>query len=697
VAVLAVAACGVLGLAGTAATVGALKLYAADLPSLDDLNSNHLPQATRIYDRNGTLIEELYRENRTVVRLARISPMLRMATISTEDRTFYQHQGVDYRRVAIAFAYDMTHRSSAQGASTISQQVIKDSVLADPAKTVDRKIRELMLAEEMERRYTKDEILELYLNTIFYGNGAFGAEAAAETYFGRHAADLDLAQAAFLAGLPQQPSVYNPFGSAEQRAAALGRWRQVLDAMVVTGDATPAAASDAAAEDLLGQMAQHRKDASSRDPRTAHFVDFVVQDLVASYGERALYEGGLQVTTTLDLQAQLAADAAVKAAVGKFRAKGANTGALLAIDPAGGGVLAMVGSADYTRDDISGQINLTTAFRQPGSSFKPYTYAAAFERGSVTAATRVDDQDDTIGGARFSDWDGKREGWIPVRQALVESRNLPALWTYKNLGAGPVLDLTQRLGVTIRGDTGNLTATIGSVDVRMIDHVAAFAAFDNGGYRVVPRAVNRVVDGSGRLLESHAAARSGYRVMSPELAYLVTDILKGPPQQYLGTSGKPVAAKSGTTEAWSGAWWVGYTPDLAVGAFMAHVNPGEQCTSGFARLAPKAMQVSGWVCPTDAIWGEDVGQAMWKPFVQAYYQTHAWPQPWAQPEGIVKRTVCKLDGNLAGDKIPADQRYDEIFIRDGGEPAAACGSAPPPGSQGVASPAPTPSATPPPR
>jgi membrane peptidoglycan carboxypeptidase len=216
----------ILGVGGTLGTIGVVDYYAGDLPSLDSLNEAGLPQASRIYDRNGTLIDVLYHENRTVVPLAKISPLLRQATVATEDRTFYTNRGVDWRRLAIAGVYDLSHRASAQGGSTITQQVIKNTLLKDEAqsKDVGRKIRELLLAEELERRYSKDQILELYLNTINYGHGALGAEAAANYYFGVHAADLNLAQASFLAGLPQWPARYDPFGTADQQAAATERW-----------------------------------------------------------------------------------------------------------------------------------------------------------------------------------------------------------------------------------------------------------------------------------------------------------------------------------------------------------------------------------------------------------------------------------------------------------------------------------------
>lgn len=666
------------GLAGTAATIGIVDYYSADLPSITGLSADNLPQATRIYDRHGTLIDELYTENRTVVPLSRISPWLRAATISVEDRTFYQNSGVDYRRILGAAAFDLTHRAAAEGASTITQQVVKNDVLTNE-KTISRKIKELILAEEMERRYSKDEILSLYLNSIFYGDGAFGAEAAAETYFGAHAAQLTLPQASYLAGLPQQPSGYDPFVGPDARAASKQRWREVLNSMVTTGDITPAVAHAAFTTDIWSSMdAAHRAAATTlRDPRTAHFVDYVVQYLVRTYGVNETYEGGLRVVTTLDLPSQYSAVREVQHGVAVYRSKGANTGALLAMDPRSGEILAMVGSAGYDDASISGQVNLTLVPRQPGSSFKIYTYGAALEGGLYTAASRVDDQHPVIGGHRFSDWDGRLEGWISLRRAFVESRNLPALWVYKKVGSRAVTNFARRLGITTPIDPNSLTVTIGSSDVRMIEHLSAYAAFANGGYRVEPHAVLEVTDAQGRRMESYDGAGSHVRVISPELAYLVTDILRGPVRDYLGTAlaGRPVAAKSGTTEAWTGAWWIGYTPTLAVSTFMAHIDSSPRCTSGFSYLA--SFPTSGWMCPTDVLWGEQVGQTVWAPFVEGYYARHPWPAAWTRPPGIVTDSVCRLDGNLATQNTPPGEKYDEIFIRGTGEPTAACGGAEP--------------------
>ena len=686
---------GVLGSAGTVAVVG---YYSQGLPSLDQLREGNLDQTTRIYDRNGVQLTSLYQENRTVVPLSRVAAVLQDATISVEDRSFYSHQGVDYRRVVIAAAYDLTHRSSAIGGSTITQQLIKNDVLCATCaaggtngageQSFSRKMRELLLAEELERRYTKQQILELYLNSIFYGNHAFGIEAAAQTYFGVPAAGLTIPQASFLAGLPQSPSAFNPFGSPTQKQAAKDRWEEVLQSMVANHKLSPAQGDTAARTDIWTPMAAHHAAGGTGvDPLTGHFVDYTMQYLRDhAYDDKTLLTGGLRVYTTLDLATQQKADKSVKDGVAAMRYKGANTGALLAMDPRTGEILAMVGSADYGSDGIQGQVNLTDVGRQPGSSFKPYTYALALQSGQYTASTLVNDKDATIGGTRFTDWDGRTQGYISLRQAVEQSRNLPALWTFRDIGPQRVIDFAHKLGAAGNFDANSLTTTIGSGDIKMIDHLAAYSAFDNGGHRVYPHPVVRILDSAGKTLPAFPENTVGGPVLSAGLAYLTTNILHGVPGKELGMNSLPVAGKTGTTDGYTSAWMMGYTPDLAVGTFMGHINAGDKCGSGFTAYGSPGQPTSGWMCPTKVLWGEDVGAVLWKPFLQSYYSGgRGWPAMWARPDGIVSLTVCSSDGGLADASTPAGQRRTEIFLKD---------AQPRPCGQNVAPGVPTP--TPPP-
>jgi len=685
-------------LLGTGATIGIVDYFAGDLPSIDAIQAANLIQTTRIVDRNGSLIEAVYHQNRTVVALSKINVTLQKATIATEDRTFYNNSGVDYRRLAIAIVYDLTHRTSTLGGSTITEQVVKNDVLDTEeaqSRTISRKFRELLLAEEMERRYTKQQILELYLNSINYGNGAYGAEAAAETYFQVHASQLSWAQASFLAGLPQAPSDYDPFGTPDQRDAARTRWGEVLDSLVAVGDLSRSTADGVYASDLMTKMiAAHRTLPPAHNALTAHFVDYVIQYVRKRYGDQALYEGGLTITTTLDMRTQAMADRWVKAGVRTYARRGVNTGAMLVMNPADGEILAMVGSADYNNASIRGQINLTgmdpLGWRGVGSSFKVYTYAAALQAGLVTPATLLNDQTGVIGGHTFNDWDGKHEGYVTLRSALAQSRNLPALWTYSQEGGDRVVSLMHSLGVSARIENPQgVATTLGHDALSMAQHLAAYSSFDNGGYRVTPTAVLRVTDASGRVLESFDPNFGHVQVITPELGYVMTDLLRGPVKLYLGGLGaRPVAGKSGTTEAYTGSIFIGYTPNLAVAASLMHINEGAKCTSGYAYLATN-FPPSGWMCPTSVLFGEDVGISVWKPFLTEYYSKHAWPAMWAQPDGVATRQVCPYDGGLI-----ASGGYSEIFLKDVAVPTYQCGSRPYPGEAPYVAPAPSPAPAP---
>ncbi len=681
---MALVAISAVGLLGTVTAIGMVDYFAGDLPTIEQLQTSKLTQTSRILDRNGNLIEALYHQNRTVVPLSKISNKLQRATIDTEDRSFYANNGVDYRRLLIAIYYDLTHHSATLGGSTITQQVVKNDVLDTQeaqSRTISRKFHELVLAEEMERRYSKQQILELYLNSINYGNGAYGAEAAAETYFQVHASDLNLAQASFLAGLPQAPSDYDPFGTPDQLDAAKQRWRQVLDGMVTVGDVTSAAANAAWNSDLIDKMvAAHKTLPSSHNPLTAHFVDYVEQYIAARYGTRALYEGGLKIYTTLDLPTQALADRWVKSGVGTYASRGVNTGAMLVMNPGDGEILAMVGSADYNNAAIRGQINLTgvdpLGWRGVGSSFKLYTYGAALQAGLVNPASLLNDQTGVIGGHTFNDWDTKHEGYISLRTALAQSRNLPALWTYGRVGGAQVTTFMHQLGVTatIENPDGVAT-TLGHDPISMAEHLAAYSAFDNGGYRISPHPVLKVVDADGSVLEALDTNAPRVQVISPDLGYLMTDLLRGPVKLYLGGLGaRPVAGKSGTTEAYTGSIFIGYTPNLAVAASLMHIDAGPDCKSGYAYLATN-FPPSGWQCPTGVLFGENVGVSVWKPFVEAYYSTHPWPATWVQPPGVITRMVCSYDGGYV-----STGGYNEIFLKGVGEPTYPCGANPPPGA-----------------
>ena len=646
-----------------ACVVGAgtfLYSYAGDLPSLDHLNAQTLPQTTRIYARDGTtLLEERYQQKRTVVPLDQISWDLRHATIAIEDKDFYNHGAVSPLRMIAAGLYDVVHRNAAQGGSTITQQLVKNYLLADSAqdRSLDRKARELVLSVELEREYSKDQILQMYLNTIFYGNQAFGIEAASQTYFGVPAAKLDLAQSSFLAGLPQRPSYFNPFLKTGY-AGARARQRQVLDSMVRDGYVTAALADRAWAQDLEARLTTASQVAGGRRSSLApHFVDYVWSQLEQRYDPNYLLKGGLRIVTTLDPRTQQLAEKAVQDGVAHFaKSNGVNNGAMLVMNPHTGEVLAMVGSADYFNAAIGGQVNYAVSPRQPGSSFKPYTYVTALTNGWAPASPL----DDSHGATAFKgypvhDWDGKELGTITLRQSLQQSRNISSVHLFQDVGIDKVFDLARSLGISTPMEP-TLPTTLGASELRMIDHLSAYSAFANGGHRVRSATVLEVRDGQGALLESNPPRPdSGEQVLSPAVTYLLTDILKGAVKPGLGIV---AAAKSGTTTDFKDAWYVGYTSDLAVASWM-----GRTVTSP----APRNESMNG-------LWGETGPASSWRQFLKAYYAGRK-PADFSRPAEVISTTVCKLTGQPAVD-IPAELAVTELVVKGAAPLAASCGGSP---------------------
>ncbi|HEX9096006.1 MAG TPA: transglycosylase domain-containing protein [Candidatus Dormibacteraeota bacterium] len=637
-----------------------LYTYAGEMPSLDHLSAQSLPQTTRIYARDGTtLLEERYQQRRTVVPLSEIAWDLRHATISIEDKDFYNHGAVNPIRMLAAGVYDLIHQRAAQGGSTITQQLVKNYLLGPNAssRSLDRKARELVLAVELERQYTKDQILEMYLNTIFYGNQSFGVEAASQTYFGTSARQLNLAEASFLAGLPQRPSDLNPFLS-EGFTRARARQRDVLDAMVRDSYVSAAAADKAYAVDLKPLLAAAQKSAAShRTSLAPHFVDYVWSELEQRYDPGYLLRGGLKIVTTLDPRAQALAQQAVHDGVARFaKSNKVNNGAMLVMNPHTGEVLAMVGSADYSNADIGGQVNYTASPRQPGSSFKPYTYVTALMNG-WTPASPLDDSNGAhaFPGYPVHDWDLKELGTITLRQSLQLSRNISSVHLFKDVGMQKVFATARSLGINTPLDP-SLPTTLGASELRMIDHLSAYSAFANGGHFVRPMDVLEVRDAAGTVLESNPPqADAGNRVLPAAAAYQLTDILKGAVHQSLGF---PVAAKSGTTTDFKDAWYIGYTTDVAVASWMGRT---------VTQPTPHNESMNG-------LWGEIGPASSWRQFMKAYYPTKK-PADWVRPGELVPTTLCKLTGQPAPSDVSPDLAIQDLVVLDpAAPPPAPCGS-----------------------
>ena len=515
------------------------------------------------------------------------------ATIAIEDKHFYFHPGVDPVAIARAVVSNIKNdpRGSGdlQGASTITQQLIKNTLLT-PEKTYTRKIKEIILALWAERLYSKDEILQMYLNEAPYGGPAWGIEAASQTYFGKGAGNLTLAQAAYLAGLPASPTQFSPYGTNPELGKL--RQKQVLESMVDKKFITRKLANQAYSADL-GLKPQ------INNIYAAHFVMHVKDLLSAKYGQRVVSQGGLKIQTTLDLNWQEQVEKAVSEEVGKLSGLNVKNGAAMVVDGTTGQILAMVGSKDYHESQF-GSFNVTTALRQPGSSIKVATYATAFKQGFSPGTTILDSpvsfQDGT---ARYTpiNYDGRFHGPVSIRTALGSSYNIPAVKMLATVGLENMIQTAKDLGITTFNDPGRfgLSLTLGGGEVKMIDMMAAYGTLSQLGKRFDATPILKVTDSDGNILEQYQS--KPVQALEPEIAFLITDILSdnkartpafGPASQ-LNIPGYTVAVKTGTSDNKRDNWTFGYTPQYVVGVWVGNndnspMNPA--LTSGVTGAAP---------------------------------------------------------------------------------------------------------------
>ncbi len=586
--------------------IGTLRWLMVDLPAPDRLYERAAAPSTRIYDRQGRLLYEILDPHggaHTPVSLAQIPTACVNAAISTEDASFYRNPGVDGWAILRALWINLRGGEILSGGSTITQQLARNLLLSPEERveiSLERKLRESILAWRLARTYSKDEILTLYLNETYYGNLAYGIEAAARTYFSKSAAELDLAECALLVGLPQSPARYNPLQAPD---VALARQSVVLGLMVKHGHISQPEAELALREKLHF--------ASVPFPIQApHFVMYVRGQLEHEFGLEAIYTQGLQVHTTLDLDAQNAARRIVQYRLAQLADPRADqpphnvrNGAVVVMDPSSGEVLAMVGSPDYFDPRIDGAVNSTVTSRQPGSSIKPITYAAAFDPARpdpFTAATMMVDVR-TAYVTREGDpyvprnYDRQWHGPVLLRQALASSYNLVAVKVMEHVGIEQMAALARSMGITTFDDTDRfgLALTLGGGEVRLLELTAAYGAFANGGHRVEAVTIERVTDSAGRLLKVWQTT-PGPRVMDERVTYLITDVL-GDNLARSPTFGensalrlsRPAAAKTGTTTDWRDNWTLGYTPDLVVGVWAGNVdNEPMEHVSGVVGAAP---------------------------------------------------------------------------------------------------------------
>src|SRR6059036_1237616 len=560
----------------TAAGVAALWAFTIlprSLPSVTALETFQPLQGTKVYDDNDELLTELHVERRIFVPLAHIPQTLRDAVIATEDRRFYSHFGVDPIGVARAVYQNYRRGRFVEGGSTITQQLTKVLFLT-PDKSLERKMKEAALALELERRYSKDRILEMYLNQVYFGNGAYGVEAASRTYFGKSVTELSVKEAALVAGLPRAPTTYSPF---EHSEAAKRRREVVLRRMVEYGALKDADAKKLARADL-GLIPPERRRTTGQ-----YFLEFVQQTLEAKYGADMVFKGGLNVYTTLSPTMQLAAEQSLKDGLKALegRSKSARPGerpegAIVTIEPQTGYVRAMVGGYDFFRSEFNRAVQ---ARRQPGSAFKPFVYVAALESG-FTPASRVDDAPVSyaIGGTgqtwKPENYDRKFRGPTTLQQAVEESINVVTVKLQEQIGLSRTVRVARRFGITSPLDV-NLSLALGTSDLTLLELTSAYATLANQGAWLAPTKVRYVTDAQGKLLEEHIAEPK--EAVPPETAYVITHMLRGVVERGTGQAakvlGRPIAAKTGTTNDYSNAWFVGYTPRVATGVWVGYDRP----------------------------------------------------------------------------------------------------------------------------
>jgi 1A family penicillin-binding protein len=568
--------------------VGATFAYfAKDLPSPDNFRDRIVVESTKIYDRTGThLLYEVHgEEKRTVIPLADIPDVVKYATISLEDEDFYNHFGIKFTSIARALLKDIITLERAQGGSTITQQLVKNALLSNE-KSIARKIKEVILSFELELKYSKDEILEMYLNEIPYGSNAYGIEAAARTFFGKPARELTLDEATLLAALPQATTFYSPYGSRTE--ALSGRQTFTLRKMTDLGYITPEQRDEAIAADTLAKI-QPQKDIIA----APHFVMYIKEHLQEKFGDRAVEEGGYRVITTLDWDKQQIAEKAVREGAEKNKNWRASNAALVAIDPKNGQILSMVGSKDYFDATIDGQVNVATRQRQPGSSFKPYVYLTAFTKGYTpeTLLYDVETEFDTAGEDKSykpQNYDGKFRGPIAMKEALAQSLNIPAVKTLYLVGVPEAIKLAQSLGIEGINDPKRLglSLVLGGGEVRLLDHVHAYATLANGGVKQPVAAILRIEDAKGNTLEAYTDT-PGERVIEEKYVTMLEHVMstnnyRAPvfgEKNPLRFDDRDVAAKTGTTNEFRDGWTVGFTPSIAVGVWAGN-NDNSPMTTG---------------------------------------------------------------------------------------------------------------------
>lgn len=626
-----------------------LFFFLKDLPSPANLNkSSAYPISTKILDRNGNLLYEIYDDqNRTPIKIDDLPKYVTQATIAIEDKNFYRHHGFDTGGLLRA-AYKTITGQRLEGGSTITQQLVKVALLT-PERTVSRKIKEAILTVATEVLYGKNQILEMYLNHIPYGGTAYGIEAAAHRFFNKNAKDLSLPEATLLVGLPQAPSKYSPLGNPD---SAKARQSLVLDRMVEDKYITKEEAATAKGTEL------HFAD-SGTDIRAPHFVMYVRQLLEEKYGVQKLEQGGLRVTTTLDIDLQDVAQATLSAEMVSLKKLKIENGAGLITNPRTGEILAMIGSKDYFSQDIDGKVNVTTRLRQPGSSIKPLNYALGLETKIITPSTMLLDTPvcfEVSGQPNYcpKNYDNKFRGPTQIRFALGNSLNIAAVKVLALNSLDGFISFARKMGISSWKDPSQygLSLTLGGGEVTMTDMATAFGVFANSGIKVPLHSILKVEDPNGNVLEEYNPAdgiRSGEKVLSEQTSFLISHILSDNnarsaafgSNSVLNVPGKVVSVKTGTTNNLRDNWTIGYTPNLLVATWV-----GNNDNSSMSYVA------SG-VTGASPIWQK----------IMKYALKDVKTPGLEKPDGIVGASVCSNSGTLPTPDNPCDTRY-EYFLEN---------------------------------
>ncbi len=647
---------------GSITLAGTVAWFSKELPETTDLLTKHQTGAAKFYDRTGETL--LYDSGsgdftRTKLELKDIPDNVKWATLVAEDRKFYSHGGIDFKGILRSIFLNIFSSNSRVGGSSISQQFIKNALLS-PEKTYTRKIKELILTWQLERKFTKDEIFEMYLNEIPYGGTAYGVEAAAKKYFNKPTAELNLAEAAALAALPQAPSFLSPYGSNKDKLLWRKDW--ILDSLVEEGYVPEAKAE--AAKQIELEFSQ-----ISSSIVAPHFIFYVKELAAEKYGEKAISEDGLEIITTLDLEKQKIAEQIITEQVEKnLENYNANNAALVSMQANTGEILTMVGSANYFDEDIDGAVNVAIRPRQPGSSFKPIVYTASFIKGFSPDTILFDlitnfksDPDDY----EPHNYNDTNFGPVSIRKAFAGSLNTPAVKTMYLTGADNVIDLAESLGYTTFEDRSRfgLSLVLGGGEVKLLEHVSAFTALAQDGKYYPPQAILKITNSKGKTLEEFKPKKAkGNKVIDKEIARQIADVMSDNSarayvfgeQNLLTLPGRPVAAKTGTTNDYKDGWTMGFTPSIVTGVWVGNTR-GE---------AMRGAAAGGNVAAP--IWNRYMREVTKDTEVESFTK----PKEYELPEkpmlngdlaGEIKIRIDKTTGKLATEHTPESQVEEKIY------------------------------------